>query len=270
MNRLPDDLQVYQDSYILVKSRDDKYQLHYVKKPDGVSEPVKINDLKEFLAKIDKAHNNKEENTIFLNFIQISDIIRSNGGHERCKLSEATEKALVGLREMLLPATITPSNYFNINQFLLAACEAYISQFDTFQNWDQRDVYCVRIIGLLQSLVSPELGKIFCESLFDVIEKGRVISQRAANLKFADGSSFYRSGSSSSSGLGFNFLSSFFGGASGRSGGLRAGGARVRSAVCEKLCRANDAELRRLKANLFRPVQQQNDVEPVKSRCVIC
>jgi len=119
--------------------------------------------------------------------------------------SEATEAALTAFRTLLLPDTaIDLDNYFDMEQFLLAAYTIYDTRFDTFQNWEQRALFCIRVIGFLQSLQSVEVAKVFCEGLYYVVNENRKISARAESLKFYDGcTSFYRAARDSIMGLGY-------------------------------------------------------------------
>jgi hypothetical protein len=64
--------------------------------------------------------------------------------------------------------------------------------------------------GLIQSVLTPETAKIFCESLDDVvtaIKKGekKEISKEAASHKLKSGEAFYRVSRDSKEGAGFNF-----------------------------------------------------------------
>src|SRR3990167_5366754 len=62
------------------------------------------------------------------------------------------------------------------------------------------------MIGLAQSVLSPETAKIFCEGLYSVVEEKRAISARAGALKLLDDELFYRLSRDSRSGLGFEYL----------------------------------------------------------------
>lgn len=125
------------------------------------------------------------------------------------KFSEKTEDALKLLFDILLPKKATKlDDYIDPELLLLALYKAYRDQFRTFQNWEQRDAFCVRMIGLAQSVLSPETAKIFCEGLYYVVEENRGISARAKALKLLDGESFYRASRESLTGLGFEFLCS--------------------------------------------------------------
>lgn len=122
-------------------------------------------------------------------------------------LSEKTEDALKLLFAILLPKKATKlDDYIDPELLLLALYQAYSDQFDTFQNWEQRDAFCVRMIGLAQSVLTPETAKIFCEGLCYVVEEKRKISERAESLKLRGGESFYRASRESRSGLAFEYF----------------------------------------------------------------
>ena len=138
----------------------------------------------------------------------------ANGTTDYRTLSPRIETAMESLYNRLLPgykeeeARRLIFNNLDVELLLFAAYKAYDTQFDSFQTWEQRNAYCIRVIGIVQSFLSPETAKIFCEGLYYVVEENRDISARAATLKFADGkTSFYSSGPgflATRSGLGFD------------------------------------------------------------------
>jgi hypothetical protein len=122
------------------------------------------------------------------NFQSLIDVIRQNDPS-----SKATEDALAAFRKTVLPDTpIALDDHYDIEQLLLAAHQAYAEKFNQFESWEQRNLFCVQVIGYLQSLLSPEVAKIFCESLFFVLEQGKNIGELASTLKLQDNHSFYR------------------------------------------------------------------------------
>lgn len=132
------------------------------------------------------------------------------------KFSEKTENALKLLFDILLPKKATKlDDYIDPELLLLALYKAYRNQFDTFQNWEQRDAFCIRMIGLAQSVLTPETAKIFCEGLYYVVEENRKISGRADSLKLLDGESFYRVSHESLTGLGGGYFCGVAGAARG-------------------------------------------------------
>jgi hypothetical protein len=130
------------------------------------------------------------------------------------KCCAATDDALSQFRDMLLPEhAVNLDNYFDIELLLYAAFKLYNDRFDDFQNWEQRDAFCIGVIGFIESLVTPETAKIFCEGLYYVVEENRKIKARATLLKLLDEESFYHSSRESRSGLGFDFICEWRGGA---------------------------------------------------------
>ncbi len=122
-------------------------------------------------------------------------------------LSAKTDSALESLFNILLPKkAVKLDDYIDPELFLLALYKAYDDNFHEFQNWEQRDAFCLRMIGLAQNALSPETAKIFCEGLYYVVEENRKISGRAESLKLFDGEAFYRTSRAGGSGLGFDFL----------------------------------------------------------------
>ncbi len=122
-------------------------------------------------------------------------------------LSEKTDSALESLFNLLLPKkAVKLDNYIDPELFLLALYKTYRGNFNAFQNWEQRDAFCIRMIGLAQNVLSPETAKIFCEGLYYVVEENRKISGRADSLKLLDGGTFYRPSRASRSGFGFEYF----------------------------------------------------------------
>lgn len=127
------------------------------------------------------------------------------------KLSEATEVTLSGLFKKLLPSQpLKLDEYLDVELFLLAACKAY-KDANGLQTWEKSRTFCLRVISLIVSALSPETSAIWCEGLADVvnaIQGGEEIkiSARAAEHKLEDGESFYRSSRDSQSGQGFDYV----------------------------------------------------------------
>ncbi len=124
-----------------------------------------------------------------------------------CKLSQKTEAALHSLFNMLLPKkAVKLDDYIDVELFFLAACLAYRNNDKAFQNQHQRNAFCIRVIGLIQSVLPPETGKVFCQGLYYVVKENRKISARADSLKLSDDMPFYRSSLQPRVGLGFDFM----------------------------------------------------------------
>ncbi len=173
---------------------------------------------------------------------------------EKGTLSEKTENAIKLLFTILLPKQATKlDDYIDPELLLLAFYQAYLDQFDTFQNWEQRNAFCVRMIGLAQSVLTPETAKIFCEGLYYVVEENRKISERAESLKLFYGESFYRVSRESRSGLGYEYLCDR---GRGCPGGLVPD---LAFPALEKLCRAKATIFR----NITQQLQQQRENRPL-------
>jgi hypothetical protein len=132
-----------------------------------------------------------------------------NGEEMEALLSDVTEVALASFREQILPPTPIKPDYLDPELLLLAAYMAYDLNFNQFQSWDQREHFCAKVIGFIQSILSPETAKVFCEGLYEVVEENKPISARAASLRLLrygrreTTAPFYREAASSVVGLGY-------------------------------------------------------------------
>jgi hypothetical protein len=98
-----------------------------------------------------------------------------NGTNTNLPLSEKTETVLTAFRAELLPqdpetlkSLAMKPDSFDPELLLLAAYSAYDKRFDGFQGNQgehQREHFCVKVIGYIQSILSPETAKVFCEGL---------------------------------------------------------------------------------------------------------
>ncbi len=123
------------------------------------------------------------------------------------KLSEKTEDLPNLLLSILSPSKPTKlDDYIEPELLLLALYETYCKQFKTFKNWEQRDAFCIRMMGLTQSVLTPETAKIFCEGIHFVLEKQRKINECAESLTLHGGKSFYRTSRLPLSGMGIDYL----------------------------------------------------------------
>lgn len=129
------------------------------------------------------------------------------------KLSEQTEFALTALLNILIPKkAMKLDDCLDMELFLLAALQVYRDE-NILQGSRQYDVFCIRVIGLILSVLPPETAEIWCESLNTVVNaikanKEIKISEAAHKHKLKDGSSFYRSSRDSRVGQGFDFVTS--------------------------------------------------------------
>jgi hypothetical protein len=145
-----------------------------------------------------------------------------NGDDNITNLSADTENAMNYLfNSMLLhKKPVKLDNYLDVELFLLAVLKAYVVHFGQFQNVEQRNAFCIRVIGLIQSVLSPEIAKIFCQGFYlisPVLDQGKAIteisiSDKAKEHKLkGDDTSFYRASRDSHLGLGSEFFCGFYG-----------------------------------------------------------
>lgn len=190
------------------------------------------------------------------------------------KLSDDTEVALVSLFDRLLPEKAQKlDDYSDPELLLLAVYRAYRDNFTSFNyNWNQLDAFCIRVIGLIQSVQTPGTAKIICEGLDEVVsaeEKGikKEISQRAMEHKLKGGQAFYRSSRDSLTGL----SSDYFVGIYGRLAyapltvGWRA---PMATRILEKLCQAKATSFRNF-TRQSTSLRDQHSVNHKQPRCVI-
>jgi hypothetical protein len=173
------------------------------------------------------------------------------------ELSERTESALLSLLNILVPQqAVKLDECIDVELLLLATYQAYVNNFDTFNNnWAQLDALCIRVMGLIQSALIPETGKIFCESLYDVVremDKGKVreISPTAVSHRLKGGEKFYRESREERRGIGFEFLCDVFGGHRGQAEWPRRG---TEGGGLERLCQTKTATFQ----NIMQRLQQQ-------------
>lgn len=129
------------------------------------------------------------------------------------KLSKATEAALALLFNRLLPKNAMKlDGYLDMELLLLAIYRGYLDNFDAFHyDWKQMDAFCIRVIGLIQSVLAPEIAQILCEGFINILtamQKGeeKELSKEAATYHLKDGQSFYSSTRKASRGFGFEFF----------------------------------------------------------------
>lgn len=146
------------------------------------------------------------------------------------KVSEETKKALVEFRNELLPKDpITLDNYPDVEQLLFDSYEIYRDVFESKpQNENKKSLFSISVIGFIQSILIPELGKAFCFGLesvvnnhqeipepYELLERFKQEVQRGEaiatviseidNLRMKDGTFFYRTDCDTQQGLGFDF-----------------------------------------------------------------
>lgn len=133
-------------------------------------------------------------------------------------LGEKTELALSSLLDILVPkSAVMLDEHIDIELLLLAILKAYRDNFTSFNyNWNRLDAFSIRVIGLIQSALPAEAGKLWCEGLADVVaaielKQEKQISARAVSRRLITGESLYRSSRAARVGIGFYFLCGVFG-----------------------------------------------------------
>lgn len=132
-------------------------------------------------------------------------------------LSEKTEDALAMLFNRILPEqSVKLDDYVDVEMLLLATYKVYFDHIDTFRNWNQRYAFGNRVIGLLQSVQTPETAKIFCEGINSVVtaikkREKKEISDPARAHRLKSGEAFYRSSRPSKKGPGYDSMCGIFG-----------------------------------------------------------
>ncbi len=89
---------------------------------------------------------------------------------------------------MLLPEqAVKLDDYFDIELLFYAVCKMYDEQFNVFADWNQRQAFCIRVMGIIQSVLPPETAKVLCEGLYYGMEENRPVGKLAASLKLKGG-----------------------------------------------------------------------------------
>lgn len=141
----------------------------------------------------------------------IIDIIQnedfSNGG-----LSEETREAISLLFKFLYQVQKNidkEKDYVDPEMFLYTIYYVYFKQ-AKFKYLAQKDTFFIRVIGLIQSILSPEMAKLLCEGVDTSFPtpselsklENKKIGNNAMMHKFRNGESFYRSSRDATSGSG--------------------------------------------------------------------
>lgn len=199
--------------------------------------------------------------------------------------SKKTELAHLTLFNRLLPEqAVKLDDYPDMELFLLAFYRAYYDKFGVHRNMIQRDAFCILVIGLIQSVLTPETAKILCASLVNIVtalEMGEKyeLNKEANEHKLRDGTRFYRLARDLDSGLGRDFLVNLYGVARepgesasplrARARSYRAAGAAEdRGRALEKLCRAKTAMFWNI-TQQFQHQLIQHSVDHKRSGCTI-
>jgi hypothetical protein len=132
------------------------------------------------------------------------------------RLSEITEQALGQLLDRLAPKkAIKLDQHLDAELFLLAAIKAYCKNFESFNyDWTKIETCCIRLIGLIQSTLTPETAKIWCKGLYYAVKPNERNPKRRKysplQYQLESGESFYRASRDSRSGNGYDFLCGLF------------------------------------------------------------
>lgn len=132
-------------------------------------------------------------------------------------LSQGTYVELELLFKFILPVDpVKLDNYIDVELLLFAAFQAYKDNFDSFYNWAQRDAFCIYVIGLIQSVLIPEVAKLYCESMNDLSNAIKndlefKISSRAAQHLLKKEQGFYHTSRDAKIGLGYQFSCGIYG-----------------------------------------------------------
>jgi len=94
------------------------------------------------------------------------------------------------INELLKPKFL--KDCIDTKQLLIASLWAYCRHFNPHQCSHHEEAYIYLVIGFIQSLQDPQLGKMLCQGLDDVMMRNVPISDRAARLEVEGGQHFYR------------------------------------------------------------------------------
>lgn len=152
---------------------------------------------------------------IFPNDISPINLMRKN-----IELSDSTELALSSLLNLLVPRkAVMLDECIDTELLLFALYKSYVDfirSLDSYYYWNRQDALSIRVIGLIQSALIPEMAEIFCEGFDDVftdtkIGKGIEIGLKASKHKLKGDEGFYRDNRDSQAGLGFELFSGIYG-----------------------------------------------------------
>jgi len=101
---------------------------------------------------------------------------------------DACNNALEQFRsDMTTPKEITTGMHFNM-QHLINAYEAYTNNFDRLANWENRNLFWVKVIGFIQRQMTANYAQYYCTGLYGVVEENMPPMR---DLKLYDGRPFY-------------------------------------------------------------------------------
>lgn len=124
------------------------------------------------------------------------------------QFNNETKFTLSLLRNFLFPnKAVKLDNYFNIELLLLAVYKTFLENFDNLTL--QQQIICnIRLVGLIQSALSPETAKVLCSGFgSNLMQDQGLLLIKSVNDYFINpvNQSFYRNDCDSMIGLGYTF-----------------------------------------------------------------
>lgn len=210
---------------------------------------------------------------VFINETFPNDVPDRDGIPMNMNLSTATELELSGLLDILAPENpVKLADHIDVELLLLAAIKAYCDYFHSFDNYEQRDAYCVRVIGLIQSVLCPETGRIWCQGLHNIVDsigEDIKLDERAAAAKLYRLENLYRDIHSIRRGAGFDYYCNYNGTASQRTGtDGYSNDDHIAAIYHEMLISNKDNEFSEIRQSISSPANQHSP-ESRSTDCVI-
>lgn len=157
----------------------------------------KVQQKKQYTTKIEK----------LIHLIVKQNVVHTNGTRIIDTISDELAGALESFRKELSPKEgVRLQESIDLEMLLEAAYHVQIDNLSLLQNSDHRSLYCIGIIGFIQSLLIPSMAKSFCHGLDRVVDLPNQLSELADSFSLADGTYYYRTSSEAKSGLGFDFF----------------------------------------------------------------
>ena len=125
---------------------------------------------------------------------------------EDAKDGDDCEEALAQFREYLKPTgVIQQGKHFNAN-LLLEAFTLYDEKYDHLGGWDspKNNLFWRKVIGYIQRYLPACYAQVFCQSLYDVVERREKL-QRSLKFKYDSSAAFFPLDSDLSFRLGFSY-----------------------------------------------------------------
>ncbi len=119
--------------------------------------------------------------------------------------SRVEEVMEIAYENVIQDFVLTKKNHWDVEMLLYAAYKTYEATPCPLETIELRQLFCIRMIGLLQSILSPETAKIFCFGLNNSI-KTTQINSKANQLITSDNHRFYDAHNSARSSCGFKYF----------------------------------------------------------------